>query len=164
MKNKLTKLTTIIIASIFGFGLFSLAPTAYATDDVCNSNAPQAVRDAAGCNGTDDQLPGFIINILNGIIAVSGLVAVIFVVIGGVNYMTSAGDTGKLEKAKKTILYACIGMAVTVLSFAIVNFTITNIIGGQRSSDNSEQDDDENDSDNTTPNANSANTPTQETE
>ena len=140
MKNKLIKLTAIIIASVLGFGLFGLAPSTYAADDICSSkNAPQAVKDAAGCNGTDDQLPGFIINILNGIIAVSGLVAVIFIVIGGVNYMTSAGDTSKVEKAKKTILYACIGLAITALAFAIVNFTITNIIGGQRQSNNSQQ-------------------------
>jgi len=42
--------------------------------------------------------------------------------------MTSNGDATKLEKAKKTILYACIGLAICVLAFAIVNFVIDKII------------------------------------
>ena len=38
--------------------------------------------------------------------------------------MTSSGDSGKTQKAKNTILYAAIGLAVCVLSYAIVNFAI----------------------------------------
>ena len=129
MKNKFTKLLSIIIASVLGLGLFSLAPNTYAINDVCSSNAPQSVRDAAGCEGTSDQLPRLIVNILNAIIAISGIVALIFVIIGGFNYMTSAGDSGKVEKAKKTILYACIGIAVCALSFAIVNWAILGPLG-----------------------------------
>ena len=75
----------------------------------------------------DDQLPDTIAGILNAIIIVSGTVAVIFVLIGGVNYMTSSGDAGKLEKAKKTILYAVIGLAICALAFAIVNWTVDTI-------------------------------------
>ena len=146
MKKILTKLTVIITASILAVSLFSFSPAVHAVDDVCDSNAAQAVKDAAGCEGTANQLPGFITNILYAIIAISGLVAVVYVLIGGVNYMTSAGDAAKLEKAKKTILYACIGMAVAVLSFAIVNFTITNIIGGQSSSQESSEEDNNEDS------------------
>ena len=43
--------------------------------------------------------------------------------------MTSAGDPGKVKKAKDTILYGVIGLVVCVLAFAIVNFVIANIIG-----------------------------------
>ena len=150
MKSKIVKTITIFIISILGLSLLNITPIAHAANDVCSSNAAEAVKEAAGCNGSKDALPGIIINILNGIIAVSGLIAVIFVVIGGINYMTSAGDSNKLEKAKKTILYACIGMIVAVLSFAIVNFTITNIIGGQSSSqESSEEEDDDNEDSNT---------------
>ena len=41
--------------------------------------------------------------------------------------MTSTGDTGKTQKAKNTILYALIGLAVCALAFAIVNWTISTI-------------------------------------
>ena len=129
MKPKLLKTVTAIVVGVLGLSLLTLAPTVYADEDPCDPSVPEAVRNAAGCNGHDNALPNIIVDILNAIIAVTGLVAVIFVLIGGINYMTSTGDAGKLEKAKKTILYACIGLAVCVLAFAIVNFVIIKIIG-----------------------------------
>ena len=75
-----------------------------------------------------DTLVSNITNILNGIIAVLGLVCVVVIIIGGVNYMTSSGDAGKVKKAKDTILYGLIGLIVCVLAFALVNFVISNII------------------------------------
>lgn len=67
-------------------------------------------------------------NILNAVIGVLGIVAVIVIIIGGVTYMTSSGDAGKVKKAKDTILYGVIGLVVVALAFAIVNFVIANII------------------------------------
>lgn len=124
-----------LAVDIFGLAhsqaAFAATPTY--SDDVCNSSAPAEVKRAAGCEaGSNDALPGLITGILNGVILVSGLVAVVFVIIGGVGYMTSTGDVGKIQKAKNTILYACIGLAVCMLSFAIVNFVISNLIGGNR--------------------------------
>ena len=69
-----------------------------------------------------------ITTILNNIITVLGLVAVIVIIIGGVNYMSSTGDPAKVKKAKDTILYGIIGLIICVLAFAIVNFVISNII------------------------------------
>ena len=73
-------------------------------------------------------------NILNAVIAVAGIVAVIFIVKGGFDYMTSSGDAGKVQKAKQTILYAVIGLIICALSFAIVNFVIIGLLG-QNSAD-----------------------------
>ncbi|MBR2839976.1 hypothetical protein IKE82_01440 [Candidatus Saccharibacteria bacterium] len=131
MKSKSLKTAIIILTAVFGLSLIGFVPTAY-TDDVCsNANINEEVRKAAGCSGINqNQIVDTITGILNGIIGVSGLIAVIFVVIGGINYITSTGDSNKLEKARKTILYAAIGLVITVLAFAIVNFVIKNIIGG----------------------------------
>lgn len=136
MKKPLIK--SIILAVIGLFSLFSFTSilttssvSAKNKDPVCSSNAAKEVKDAAGCSGNTDALPDIVTGILNAVIAVSGLVAVIFVIIGGVQYMTSTGDAGKVEKAKKTILYALIGLVVSVLAFAIVNWVIVRAIGGQ---------------------------------
>ena len=67
-------------------------------------------------------------NIINAIIGVLGFVCVVVMIVGGVNYMISAGDSGKVTKAKNTILYGLIGLVICVLAFAIVNFLISNII------------------------------------
>ena len=69
-------------------------------------------------------------SIINGVIGVLGIVCVVVMIIGGVNYMTSTGESAKVKKAKDTILYGLIGLVVCVLAFAIVNFVISNIIGG----------------------------------
>ena len=63
--------------------------------------------------------------IINAVIGVLGLVCVVVMIIGGVNYMTSSGDAAKVKKAKDTILYGLIGLV-----FALVNFVIVNILGG----------------------------------
>ena len=131
MKSKSIKFITLAIASIISLGTAFTMPTHAEQIDCGNSDIPQSVREAAGCSGTTDSLPNIIINVLNAIIGIAGLVAVIFVIIGGFQYMTSTGDPGKTKKAKDTILYAVIGLAVCALAFAIVNFFIGNILKAQ---------------------------------
>lgn len=85
-------------------------------------------RDAAGCSGTaKDQLPITVQNILSAIIVITGIVAVGFIVVGGIGFMTAAGDPAKVKKAKDTILYACIGLVICALAFVIVNWAIDTI-------------------------------------
>lgn len=72
-----------------------------------------------------------ITTILNAVIGVLGFACVIVIIIGGVNYMTSAGDSGKVKKGKDTILYGVIGLVVCALAFAVVNFVIGSILGGE---------------------------------
>lgn len=78
---------------------------------------------------SNSDLIGSITNVLNVIIGVLGLVCVVVMIIGGVGYMTSTGDAAKVKKAKDTILYGLIGLIVCVLSYALVNFVIINVIG-----------------------------------
>ena len=68
-------------------------------------------------------------SIINIVIGSLGVIAVIVIIIGGVLYMTSSGDSGKVKKAKDTILYGVIGLIICVLAAAIVNFVIANIGG-----------------------------------
>lgn len=85
----------------------------------------QDYTDAGEADSLDESVRG----ILNAVVGVLGLVCVVIIIIGGVNYMTSSGDAGKVKKAKDTILYGVIGLIICVLAFAIVNFVITNILG-----------------------------------
>ena len=69
-----------------------------------------------------------IINVALGMI---GLVAVIFIIYGGFQYTTSAGDASKVKKAKDTIVNGVIGLVIALLAFAIVNFVLDGIFGGK---------------------------------
>lgn len=142
--KKIIKLSVLVIIGLFSFTLLSPATTFAAGStgyaDVCSQDVPQGVKDAAGCPGnSNSDLPTVIQNILNAIIAVAGIVSVVFIIIGGIQYTTSAGDPGKTKKAKDTILYALIGLIICALSFAIVNFTISRIIYNNNSSSKDDQ-------------------------
>ena len=63
-------------------------------------------------------------NILNTIYTWIGIIAVIVIVIGGVRYMTSSGEPDRIKGAKNTIMYAIIGLVVTLAAFAITNLVI----------------------------------------
>lgn len=71
----------------------------------------------------------FVTNTITWFIGTAGVVALIFVIVGGVGYVTSAGDPSKLKKSKDTILYSLIGMAIVALALTITAF-VSNIIKG----------------------------------
>lgn len=90
------------------------------------AKVPEKVDDGYGSLTTDFKTS--VIDIINAVIGVLGVVAVVVVIIGGVTYMTSSGDAGKVKKAKDTILYGVIGLVVVALAFAIVNFVLGNVL------------------------------------
>lgn len=55
---------------------------------------------------------------------VIGAIAVIMIVIGGLRYVLSGGDSSQITAAKNTILYAIIGIVVAILAYAIIQFVI----------------------------------------
>lgn len=63
-------------------------------------------------------------NIIGGIFVFIGGWALLFLIIGAVRYAASAGDQGLITKAKDTILYAIIGLIVSMLAFTGVQFVL----------------------------------------
>ncbi|MBR3252697.1 hypothetical protein IKF84_01325 [Candidatus Saccharibacteria bacterium] len=127
----LKKITVILILAlaIIGLGDLTLKPVSAYSGNVCDYITEVAERRANGCDGNSTvELSGAITTIINAVIGILGIVAAIFIVVGGVNYMTSAGDASKVEKAKKTILWAVIGLIIASLTFVIVNFVLKGIL------------------------------------
>lgn len=60
-------------------------------------------------------------NIINAAIALSGVVALIFIIWSGIQLITASGDTEKISGAKKTLTFAIIGLVFILLSFALFN-------------------------------------------
>lgn len=71
---------------------------------------------------------GIFTRISNTVLLVVGLVSVIMLLYGGLRYVLSGGDSKKVTDAKNTVLYAIIGLIISILSYAIVNFVL-NAIG-----------------------------------
>lgn len=119
---------TVFLALAFVSLLFT--PAAGAVDVFSGSGcggaggAAGAGSSLCGATSTDDA-PTLIKNVINILLYLVGIIAVIAIIIGGIRYVTSNGDSGATKSAKDTVLYAVIGLVVAILAFAIVNFVVT---------------------------------------
>lgn len=142
MKKRL--IAILLLLSAFVMPVVNVSAVEVGNDPACSKLTDKEALAAAGCpTGEEDAKIGDVAkNIINVVITVLGLVAVLFVVIGGVNYTTSQGDPQKTKKARDTILYAILGVILAVLAYTIVNFVISGITGsGSGSGETSETSD-----------------------
>jgi hypothetical protein len=58
----------------------------------------------------------------------AGIAAILFVIWGGISWITSAGEKEKLEGARKKVLYALIGLIIIFASYLIVR-TVGSVLG-----------------------------------
>jgi hypothetical protein len=60
--------------------------------------------------------------VLDMALRVAGLVAVAFVIWGGIQYVISQGDPSKTKDAQQTIINALVGLAIALTATALVSF------------------------------------------
>ena len=72
-------------------------------------------------SGGQTGLRGIVLTIVNFFLTFLGLLAVIMVIYGGFLYVSSAGNEENVNKAKKILLYAVLGIVIIIVSFALVN-------------------------------------------
>ena len=63
-------------------------------------------------------------NTIDFVYYIAGIVAVIVIIVAGIMYSTSLGDSGRITRAKNMILYSVIGLVVIIAAFAITNFVM----------------------------------------
>lgn len=90
---------------------------------------------AASARGADQPVDlfgdgGTFSTITNVLLFIIGAIAVIMIVIGGMRYVLSGGDSNQITAAKNTILYAIVGIIVAILAYAVVNFVLSSLIPG----------------------------------
>lgn len=93
----------------------------------------QEGANAARGQDTPDRLTGeggIFTTIVNVLLFIVGAIAVIMLIIGGIRYVVSGGDSGNVTAAKNTILYAIVGIVIAVLAYAIVNWVLAALIEG----------------------------------
>ena len=84
-------------------------------------NCAQGADQPSSLFGGDDSVFTTIVNVLLFII---GAISVIMLIIGGIRYTVSGGDSGSVTAAKNTILYAVIGLLVAFFAYAIINWVL----------------------------------------
>ncbi len=73
----------------------------------------------------------FITWIINTMLLFAGIVAVVFTIIGGYQYISAGGNAEQAEKGKTTVINAIIGVVIIILSYVIIN-VIVNLVGNNR--------------------------------
>ena len=66
-----------------------------------------------------------ITSIIKVILFIVGALAVVMIIYSGIQYLLSAGDSAKVEKAKNTIMYAIVGLVVAIAAYAIVTWVVS---------------------------------------
>lgn len=67
-------------------------------------------------------------NVIQAVMALTGVALFVMLVVGGFNFLLSGGDPKKLESARGTLTGAIIGLVVIVLSFLII-LTVSKFTG-----------------------------------
>lgn len=97
---------------------------------ICSDSSISAAdKKAAGCTVfTTNKLMGRVNRVLKIAIGMAMLLAVVFIIYGGYQFVVSRGDSGKVNAARNTILYGVVGLIVALLAYAIINFMVVNML------------------------------------
>ena len=120
---------------LYAFGLVGLiclgsVGSVLAGNQLCPANAPPEIKNSEVCKNQGDPIAGpggLITDVTNVVSVVAGIVAVVMIMYGGYKFVTSAGDSGKVQEAKKTIMWSVIGLIVIVLARSIIVFVLNRV-------------------------------------
>lgn len=115
-KNK-TKflLSFLLLVAFFAIGGLAFAQTDFGL----------GAGDALNLGNADPRT--LIVRIIQIVLGFLGVLAVGFIVYGGFVWMTSNGDESRVERAKKIIVSAVIGLVIILSSFAIATYVISRL-------------------------------------
>jgi len=132
--KKLLSAAIIVPALALGIGLFAQPAPAHAVFDGGLSDGANSAQgkdqqgDASSLFGEGGQ-GGIFRTITNVLLFLIGAISVIMLIVGGIRYVVSGGDSTAVQNAKNTILYAIVGVVVAILAYAVVNFVISSFSG-----------------------------------
>ncbi len=134
MFKKLDTFKRLLLASslvlVCSFSTVAMARADVSKEEVCKGLG--FVETSSGdCttseNGGDRSVEGTIRSVVTILSYLVGAISVIMLIVGGLRYVLSGGDSGNVTSAKNTILYALVGIAVVILAQIIVNFVIKEV-------------------------------------
>lgn len=126
-------LAGLLAAPVLAFGALVLAPVVTPASAVCDPNATPSLANGVDCakpTGATETLFGdgsIFTTVVNILLFIIGIIAVIMLIIGGIRYTLSGGESKAVTDAKNTILYAIIGLVVAFLAYAVVNWVLISL-------------------------------------
>lgn len=119
----------IVLSIIVSLGLAAIPASAAAFQAFPTVDCGSDAANSAVCGSKTNQNPisgsgGLLLNITNIVAYVAGAAAVIIIIVSGIRYITSGGDSNAIASAKNTIAGALIGLVVIVLARTLITYVI----------------------------------------
>ena len=119
MKKISIALATFMFAVM---GVATTAPVATVAaynplDGACSGGSKSEV-----CTNRKESVEPIVGTVVNVLLFIVGTISVIMVIFAGIMYTISGGDSGRVAKAKNMLIYAIVGLIVSFLAFALVNW------------------------------------------
>jgi hypothetical protein len=127
MKIKLMRAFAVLALSLGLIAPLGVPAFAENVDEVRKGVDFTCTGGSCGTQPAETKVGEIIATIINILSIVVGVVAVIMIIIGGLKYITSSGDSANITSAKNTILYAIIGLVVVALAQIIVRFVLDKV-------------------------------------
>jgi hypothetical protein len=126
------RLIALLVVAVALVAVALPATTAFAYDPL-DAACGQGGADSTVCKSkgqTTNPLTGpngVLTRVADILTIVGGVIVVIMMIIGGIKYITSSGDSSQASSAKNTIIYGLIGLVAITLARLVVGFVITRI-------------------------------------
>ena len=126
------KKVSVILASLLALPVIAFGVTTLVADSAsAQLNLESGINSAKGTGAPDNvtEDDGLIKKVVNLLLWAIGIISVIMIIIGGIRYAISNGDSNQVTAAKNTIMYAVIGLVIAIFAYAIVNFVLFQTAG-----------------------------------
>lgn len=145
MKNIFTKISVCLLLVVGCAGVTSFVGGAQASaaltpnqQAVCDSiGSGKDCKDTTAGGGT--QIDSVLKTVVRLLGFVAGFLAVVMIIVSGIKYTTSGGDSSKIASAKTALIYAIVGIVIVALSQVIVRFVLSTAANTDRTTQQSQQ-------------------------
>lgn len=121
----------LVVIAVLAANLFM--PLAYADDSqlfgACKTNSSTAASPVCQDQGTTKNPVNHLIHVTANIVAaVTGIAAVIVIILGGLTMAASGGNTEAVASARRRVTYSLVGLVVVALAWTILTFLTNKLI------------------------------------
>ena len=133
---RFTKLVLLLVILAFSLGILNVRTSLMAATDpfsaACDAIPAGQEKPSTWNTNSNDPISGkdkegALVKAIQLVALAAGVISIVVVIIGGIEYITSGGDSTKVNNAKNVVLYAIIGLVIITLAQAIVVFVIKRI-------------------------------------
>lgn len=134
-KNIIKAIAGILVVPVLAVcGMAPVAAAVAAAPAPAAATTYDSIKESADAVKAGDQADslfgdgGIFIKITNTALFLVGAISVVMLIYGGIRYTVSGGESGAVTNAKNTILYAIVGIVISVVAYAVVQFVIGQLV------------------------------------